>query len=131
MAEGPPGLRILLHKHVKERASVHVSSHADRDRIIEIFKNALSHPGQPANFALQAVQEAIKPQPELFGRGKLVMLRTCNQLLRRLSKVVSFPAGSECELQESVAAVAGCTWFERGCWFARAAVGLVVGLRVY
>lgn len=27
-------------------------------------------------------------QPELFARGKLVMLRTCNQLLRRLSKVV-------------------------------------------
>lgn len=28
-------------------------------------------------------------QQELFARGKLVMLRTCNQLLRRLSKVVS------------------------------------------
>ena len=27
-------------------------------------------------------------QQELFARGKLVMLRTCNQLLRRLSKVV-------------------------------------------
>jgi len=26
-------------------------------------------------------------QQELFARGKLVMLRTCNQLLRRLSKV--------------------------------------------
>ena len=27
-------------------------------------------------------------QQELFARGKLVMLRTCNQLLRRLSKVL-------------------------------------------
>lgn len=28
-------------------------------------------------------------QQELFARGKLVMLRTCNQLLRRLSKVAT------------------------------------------
>ncbi|MQM01307.1 hypothetical protein Taro_034063 [Colocasia esculenta] len=44
--------------------------------------------------------------------------------------VVSFPVGSECELQESVAAVAGCACFERGCWFPRPAVGFVLGLRV-
>ncbi|MQL98268.1 hypothetical protein Taro_030975 [Colocasia esculenta] len=44
--------------------------------------------------------------------------------------VVSFPARFECELQESVAAVAGCMCFERGCWFARAAIGFVIGLRV-
>ncbi|MQM15688.1 hypothetical protein Taro_048639, partial [Colocasia esculenta] len=44
--------------------------------------------------------------------------------------MVSFPARFECELQESVVAVAGCACFERGCWFARAAVGFVVGLRV-
>ncbi|MQM18474.1 hypothetical protein Taro_051466 [Colocasia esculenta] len=44
--------------------------------------------------------------------------------------VVSFPAESECELQESVDVVAGCTCFERGCWFAHAAVGFVLGLRV-
>ncbi|RWR92871.1 THO complex subunit 1 [Cinnamomum micranthum f. kanehirae] len=191
MAEAPSGLRILLHQHVKERAPVPISSHADRDRVLEVFRNALSQKGPPSSFALQAVQEAIKPQkqtvlildenqslenalrtllqelvssavqsgeqvmqhgrsiddtenihgqiprlldivlylcekghveggtifqlledltemstmrdckevfgyieskqdilgkPELFGRGKLVMLRTCNQLLRRLSK---------------------------------------------
>ncbi|KAJ3682309.1 hypothetical protein LUZ60_014882 [Juncus effusus] len=185
--EAPPsaGLRILLHQHAKERAAaVPLSSHADRDRIISAFKDMLAKDEPPENFALQAVQEAIKPQKqtvlvqdenqllenalrtlmqelvssavqsgqrmmqhgqnggqiphlldivlylcenghveggmifqlledlieistikdckevfgyieskqdilgkqELFGRGKLVMLRTCNQLLRRLSK---------------------------------------------
>ncbi|XP_010266403.1 PREDICTED: THO complex subunit 1-like [Nelumbo nucifera] len=190
MAEAPQGLRILLHQHQKERAPVHISSHAERDRVLEIFRSAILQPGPPANFALQTVQDAIKPQrqtvlvqeenqslenairtllqelvssavqsgerimqygqsmdmeetqgqiprlldvvlylcerghveggmifqlledltemstmrdckevfgyieskqdilgkQELFGRGKLVMLRTCNQLLRRLSK---------------------------------------------
>ncbi|MQL78193.1 hypothetical protein Taro_010606 [Colocasia esculenta] len=38
--------------------------------------------------------------------------------------------GSECELQESVAAIAGCACFERGCCFARAAVDIVFGLRI-
>ncbi|MQL99345.1 hypothetical protein Taro_032067 [Colocasia esculenta] len=44
--------------------------------------------------------------------------------------VASFPTGSECELQESVAAVAGCACYEHGCWFFRAAVGFVFILRV-
>ncbi|MQM20320.1 hypothetical protein Taro_053338, partial [Colocasia esculenta] len=44
--------------------------------------------------------------------------------------VASFPTWSGCELQESVAAVAGCACFERGYWFARAAFGFVVGLCV-
>ncbi|MQM04057.1 hypothetical protein Taro_036854, partial [Colocasia esculenta] len=44
--------------------------------------------------------------------------------------VVSFPAGSECELQDSVLTVAGCACFERGCWFARAAVEFVVDLPI-
>ncbi|MQL78587.1 hypothetical protein Taro_011011 [Colocasia esculenta] len=52
-------------------------------------------------------------------------------LLARPCRVASsFPARSECELQESVAAVAGYACFERGCWFARAAVGFVVCLRI-
>ncbi|MQL97189.1 hypothetical protein Taro_029875 [Colocasia esculenta] len=41
------------------------------------------------------------------------------------------PVGSECELQESVAAVVGCACFECGCYFTHAAVGFVLGLRVY
>ncbi|MQM03530.1 hypothetical protein Taro_036314 [Colocasia esculenta] len=45
--------------------------------------------------------------------------------------VASFPAGFKCELQESVAAIAGCVCYEHGCWFARAAVEFVVGLRVH
>ncbi|MQL87128.1 hypothetical protein Taro_019667 [Colocasia esculenta] len=44
--------------------------------------------------------------------------------------VDSFPVTSECELQESIAVVAGCACFEHGCWFACAAVGFVVGLRI-
>ncbi|MQL88190.1 hypothetical protein Taro_020752 [Colocasia esculenta] len=39
-------------------------------------------------------------------------------------------AWSGCELQQSVAAVAGCACYERGCWFARVAVGFVFGLRI-
>ncbi|MQM20187.1 hypothetical protein Taro_053204 [Colocasia esculenta] len=39
-------------------------------------------------------------------------------------------SGSKCELQESVAVVARCAYFERGCCFARAAVGFVFGLCV-
>ncbi|MQL67740.1 hypothetical protein Taro_000015 [Colocasia esculenta] len=44
--------------------------------------------------------------------------------------VVSFPTRFECELQESVAAVAGCACCERGCWFARAAFGFVLSLHI-
>ncbi|XP_077220364.1 nuclear matrix protein-like protein isoform X2 [Tasmannia lanceolata] len=62
MAEAPSGLRILLHQHVKERAPVLISCHADRDRVLDVFKSALLQTGPPASFALQAMQEAIKPQ---------------------------------------------------------------------
>ncbi|MQM16524.1 hypothetical protein Taro_049482 [Colocasia esculenta] len=44
--------------------------------------------------------------------------------------VASFPTWSECELQESVAAVAGCACCERGCGFTRVAVRFVLGLRI-
>ncbi|MQL99720.1 hypothetical protein Taro_032446 [Colocasia esculenta] len=50
--------------------------------------------------------------------------------LAGVREVASFQAGSGCELQKSVAAIAGCAYYERGCWFARAAVEFVVGLRV-
>ncbi|XP_047089211.1 THO complex subunit 1-like [Lolium rigidum] len=62
------GLRILL---TKARAptsspstSAAVSSHADRDRIIGVFRTALARNESPEAFALQAVQEAIKPQKQ-------------------------------------------------------------------
>ncbi|MQL83704.1 hypothetical protein Taro_016199 [Colocasia esculenta] len=44
--------------------------------------------------------------------------------------VASFPAGSGCELQESVATIAGCACYEHGCWFAHTAIEFVVSLRV-
>ncbi|MQM06305.1 hypothetical protein Taro_039126, partial [Colocasia esculenta] len=47
-----------------------------------------------------------------------------------LFDVASFPARFKCELQESVAAITGCACYERGCWFARAAVEFVVGLHI-
>ncbi|MQM16958.1 hypothetical protein Taro_049921 [Colocasia esculenta] len=53
--------------------------------------------------------------------------RLCRVLL---DEHLAFVAGSECELQESVAAVAGCACCERGRWFARALVGFVVGLHI-
>ncbi|MQM11654.1 hypothetical protein Taro_044563 [Colocasia esculenta] len=40
------------------------------------------------------------------------------------------PAGSECELQESVAAVAGGACYDCGCYFARTAIGFIFSLRV-
>lgn len=40
------------------------SSHADRDRVIEVFRKLLLKGDLPENFALQAVQEAIKPQKQ-------------------------------------------------------------------
>ncbi|ERN09505.1 hypothetical protein AMTRI_Chr09g32690 [Amborella trichopoda] len=66
MAEATPQLRILLHQQQpqKERSPITVSSHADRNRVLEVFRRALSQVGPPANFALQTVQEAIKPQKQ-------------------------------------------------------------------
>ncbi|MQM00505.1 hypothetical protein Taro_033238 [Colocasia esculenta] len=71
----------------------------------------------------------------LAGRDSLsqefVAERSWWRLVRRaLPAVASFPVGSECELQESVVAVAGCACYERGCWFTRAAVGFVVVLHI-
>ncbi|XP_020248097.1 THO complex subunit 1 isoform X2 [Asparagus officinalis] len=57
-------LRILLHQPVEDRAPVHVSSHADRDRVLEVFRRVILQPALPENCALQAVQEAIKPQKQ-------------------------------------------------------------------
>ncbi|KAK3150240.1 hypothetical protein QOZ80_3AG0230680 [Eleusine coracana subsp. coracana] len=71
MAEPSPppsnaGLRILLSKDRPAPASSFTafSSHADRDRIIGVFRDALSSTEPPETFALQTVQEAIKPQKE-------------------------------------------------------------------
>ncbi|KAL6847600.1 hypothetical protein ACP4OV_022626 [Aristida adscensionis] len=72
MAEPSPpppsnaGLRILLSKDrpAPPSSSAAASSHADRDRIIGVFRDALSKNESPEAFALQTVQEAIKPQKE-------------------------------------------------------------------
>ncbi|TVU48661.1 hypothetical protein EJB05_08303 [Eragrostis curvula] len=71
MAEPAPspsnaGLRILLSKDRPAPASSSpvFSSHAERDRIIGVFRNALPSNESLETFALQTVQEAIKPQKE-------------------------------------------------------------------
>ncbi|MQM08817.1 hypothetical protein Taro_041674 [Colocasia esculenta] len=59
-----------------------------------------------------------------------LLARPCRVAVRCELLVASFLVGSECELQESVAAITECAFYESGCWFARATVGFVVILRV-
>ncbi|MQM13533.1 hypothetical protein Taro_046458, partial [Colocasia esculenta] len=67
----------------------------------------------------------------LAGKGLVIPTEPYSRGLPPYSlQMASFPAGSGRELQESVAAVAGCVCFERGCYFARAAFGFVFGLRI-
>ncbi|KAE8793682.1 THO complex subunit 1 [Hordeum vulgare] len=88
----PPnsGLRILLAKDRTATSSPSapavVSSHADRDRIIGVFRTALSRNKAPEAFALQAVQEAIKPQKQtvlVLGENQ-TMENALQRLLREL-----------------------------------------------
>ncbi|MQL70479.1 hypothetical protein Taro_002796, partial [Colocasia esculenta] len=65
------------------------------------------------------------------GRYGGIRAQGSNEICNELITMVVLKKGSECELQESVAAVAGCACFEHGCWFARAAVGFVVSLCVH
>ncbi|MQL89751.1 hypothetical protein Taro_022341 [Colocasia esculenta] len=60
-----------------------------------------------------------------------LLARPCRVSVRCEQLVASFSAGFKCELQESVAAIAGCACYEHGCWFARAAVEFVIGLHVH
>ncbi|MQL99006.1 hypothetical protein Taro_031724 [Colocasia esculenta] len=62
----------------------------------------------------------------VVGRG--ITLFCCFFLLLWL--VASFPTGFKCELQESVAAVAGCACCECGCWFAHATVEFVASVHI-
>ncbi|KAI5005903.1 hypothetical protein ZWY2020_033146 [Hordeum vulgare] len=89
----PPNssLRILLAKDRTATSSPSapavVSSHADRDRIIGVFRTALSRNEAPEAFALHAVQEAIKPQKQtVFGSKRNRTLE--NALEVRLRELV-------------------------------------------
>ncbi|MQL96371.1 hypothetical protein Taro_029043 [Colocasia esculenta] len=54
----------------------------------------------------------------LAGKGLVIPTEPCSRGSPPYSlQVASFPTGSECELQESVAAVAGCACCEHGCYF--------------
>uniref|UniRef100_A0A0C9QU23 TSA: Wollemia nobilis Ref_Wollemi_Transcript_9715_2293 transcribed RNA sequence n=1 Tax=Wollemia nobilis TaxID=56998 RepID=A0A0C9QU23_9CONI len=83
-----PALRIQLNPQ-PSRTPVTVSSHADRDRVQEVFRDALSKPGHPSQFAVQAMQDAVKPQKQT------VLVQDENQLLEN---------GLRTLLQELVAA---------------------------
>lgn len=92
MAEAPvPSLRVQLYQHqpAREKTPVPVSSHADRDRVQEVFRDALSKADHPSTFAVQAMQEAVKPQKQT------VLVQDENQLLEN---------GLRTLLQELVAA---------------------------
>ncbi|MQM13968.1 hypothetical protein Taro_046894 [Colocasia esculenta] len=86
---------------------------------------------------LQVLEVATRPSGSLEGVrevGRYSGIRAqgsneiCNELI---TMVASFLTGFKCELQESVAAIAGCACYECGCWFARAAVEFIVRLRVH
>ncbi|MQL78638.1 hypothetical protein Taro_011064 [Colocasia esculenta] len=64
------------------------------------------------------------------GRYSGIRAQGSNEICNELITMAVPKKGSECELQESVTTVAGCTCFEHCCWFARAAIGFVIGLRV-
>ncbi|MQM13931.1 hypothetical protein Taro_046859 [Colocasia esculenta] len=67
----------------------------------------------------------------LAGKGLVIPTEPCSRGSPPYSlQVASFPVGFKCELQESVVVVSGCACCERGCWFAHAAVGFVVSLRI-
>ncbi|MQL81084.1 hypothetical protein Taro_013534, partial [Colocasia esculenta] len=68
-----------------------------------------------------------------FGRSSRysgIRAQGSNEICNELITMAVPKKGSGCELQESVAAVAGCACFRRGCCFARAAFGFVFGLRI-
>ncbi|MQM06270.1 hypothetical protein Taro_039092 [Colocasia esculenta] len=64
------------------------------------------------------------------GRYSGIRAQGSNEICNGLITMAVPKKGSECGLQECVAAVDGCACFERCCWFAHAAFGFVVGLRV-
>ncbi|MQL99674.1 hypothetical protein Taro_032398 [Colocasia esculenta] len=66
-----------------------------------------------------------------LGRYSGIRAQGSNEICNELITMAIPKKGSECKLRESVAAIAGCASCERGCCFARAAVGFILGLRVY
>jgi len=72
-----PSLRVQLYQHQssEERTPVPISSHDQRDRVWEIFRDALMKPGHPSTFSLQALQEAVGP------KNQTVLTQDENQLL--------------------------------------------------
>jgi len=60
MAEAPvPSLRVQLYQHQPshEKNPVPISSYADRYRVQEVFRDALSKADHPSTFVVQAMQE--------------------------------------------------------------------------
>lgn len=61
---------------------MHVSSHAERDRVVNVFRDAITLPRSPEDFALQTMQEAIRPQRQT------VLVQDENQLLENALRVL-------------------------------------------
>lgn len=92
-----PLLRIHLNQPPRERLPVIVSCHADRDRVMEIFRHAISRPALPAAVAVPTMQEAVKPQKQT------VLVQDENQLLENgLRTLLQELVGAAVEAGEAV-----------------------------
>ena len=72
MAEAPPPhpqpqpqtqpLRIHLSQPPREQTPLIIYCHAMRDRVMDVFRAAISRPVPPETIALSTMQDAMKPQ---------------------------------------------------------------------
>ncbi|KAI5077852.1 hypothetical protein GOP47_0007676 [Adiantum capillus-veneris] len=74
-AHPPQPLRIHLSQPPRERVPVVVSCHAERDRVMEVFRDAISCSAPPEAIALSTMQEAVRPQKQT------ILVQDENQLL--------------------------------------------------
>ncbi|MCO5580338.1 hypothetical protein L7F22_034204 [Adiantum nelumboides] len=74
-AHPPQPLRIHLSQPPRERVPVVVSCHAERDRVVEVFRDAISCSALSEAIALSTMQEAVRPQKQT------ILVQDENQLL--------------------------------------------------
>lgn len=74
-ANTPQPLRIHLSQPPRERVPLVVCCHAERDRVMEVFREAISRSAIPEAIALSTMQEAVRPQKQT------ILIQDENQLL--------------------------------------------------
>eukprot|EP00250_Pteridium_aquilinum_P008993 c18365_g1_i1 orf=77-2083(+) len=96
-AHPPQPLRIHLTQPPRERVPVVISCHAERNRVMEVFRDAISRPALPEVIALSTMQEAIKPQKQT------ILIQDENQLLENgLRTLLQELVGAAVEAGQSV-----------------------------